>query len=136
MEATLLLADYAVVQDGKLNMLGAGWTVAGNNAPFAIAVIVHVPWSETNIKHTWQLQLFDEDMNEVVDENGNAAARLAGEFEAGRPAGLPPGVTVDVLQALNFAPMPLPPGRRWEWRLMVDDVTVANRTFSTRPEGA
>ena len=45
MRATMMLADYAQVADGKLFISGAGWsTCAPGPAPCSVAVIFHVPW--------------------------------------------------------------------------------------------
>lgn len=132
MEATLLLADYAVVQDGKLNLMGAGWTVAGHDVPFAVAFIINVPWHEANRQHRWTLQLFDEDMQPVVDDQGHPV-KIEATFEVGRPPGVPEGTPLDVLQAINFGGLPLPGERRWDWRLHVDDEQVAQYRFATRP---
>jgi hypothetical protein len=42
--ATLILADYAQAAEGKLNVIGGGWTVTGPlPAPSAIGLIVDVP---------------------------------------------------------------------------------------------
>ena len=38
MKVTMLLADYAAVADGKLTIVGGGWSVTGPvSPPFAIA---------------------------------------------------------------------------------------------------
>jgi hypothetical protein len=44
MRATLLLADYAVVANGKLTIVGGGWMITGPDPlPFAIALKLEVP---------------------------------------------------------------------------------------------
>ncbi len=44
MKATFLLADYAKVSDGKLDVLGAAWSVAGPGpVAFFVAGVVQVP---------------------------------------------------------------------------------------------
>ena len=42
--AWMLLADYAVVADGKLYVSGGGWSVTSPGAPSAIAMKLDVPW--------------------------------------------------------------------------------------------
>ena len=45
-KATLLLADSAQVAEGKLYIIGGGWTVIGLGTPSAVAVYVSVPWDQ------------------------------------------------------------------------------------------
>ncbi|MBD0330189.1 MAG: hypothetical protein ICV64_08815 [Thermoleophilia bacterium] len=139
MKVTLLLADAAQAVNGKLYVLGGGWSLTGPDpAPMALAVKIEVPWDRANIKHRWRLELLDEDGAAVelvpTPEGGPQPLRIEGEFEAGRPPGLKPGTPLDVALALNLAPLPLPAGGRFVWRLGIDgwdeDWQVA---FSTRP---
>ena len=58
--ATLLLCDYAAVAEGKLNILGAGWTTTHNVTTHAVAVLLEVPWDRTNAKMTIQLELKEQ----------------------------------------------------------------------------
>ena len=44
----MMLADSAQVSEGKLFILGGGWSVTGPPAPSAIALHVEVPWDQTN----------------------------------------------------------------------------------------
>ena len=138
MKVTLLLADAAQAVNGKLYVLGGGWSLTGPEpAPMALAVKIEVPWDRANIKHRWRLELLDEDGAPVevvaTPEGGTQPLRIEGEFEAGRPPGLKPGTPLDVALALNLAPLPLPGGGRFVWRLGIDgwdeDWHVA---FSTR----
>ena len=44
MKVTVMLADYAQGADGKLTIVGGGWSVTGPMpVPFAIAVLFQVP---------------------------------------------------------------------------------------------
>ena len=53
MKVTAMLADYAAAADGKLTIVGGGWTVTGPQpVPFAIAILVEVPWQLTT-SSTW-----------------------------------------------------------------------------------
>jgi hypothetical protein len=117
---TMLMADSAQVADRKLYILGGGITILpARPAPTAIAMIIQCPWDQANLRHTWRLELLDEDFSPVM-----AADRpilVGGEFEAGRPAGVTPGVSLDVPLAINFAALPLQAGRRYTWRLSIDD---------------
>jgi len=97
----LTLADSAQVVGDKLYMLGGGWNFV--NAPqfpaqhsMSVAVGFSVDWMETNRRHDFRIELRNED-------DGHKLADVAGQFEAGRPAGIPPGTTQKVLLAFSFA---------------------------------
>ena len=91
------MADAAqVTPDGKLHALGIGWTHTGSpvTAPSAVAFILHVPWSETNRKIKWTLDLIDADGKPVVCRPVRRASpriRMEQEIEVGRPPGTKPG---------------------------------------------
>jgi hypothetical protein len=100
----LLVADGAHVVGGKLYVLGGGWDrlmvpkLPGYPAtPFAVAVGVRVPWSLTNRKIAFGM--------DVLDADGGEVARLAGgEFEVGRPPGLRMGASQRFQLAVAAAP--------------------------------
>ncbi|MGD9715058.1 MAG: hypothetical protein AB7V46_23820, partial [Thermomicrobiales bacterium] len=61
-----LLADAVQVANGKLFILGGGWARLTVDAlpvtrPFELAIRVVVPWTETNRKLSYELQMVDED---------------------------------------------------------------------------
>jgi hypothetical protein len=123
MKATMLLADYAVVSDGKLTIVGGGWPQTGPEpAPFGIALLIQVPWDQANTRHSFSVELLDADGAPVVIESPEEeqAVAFGGEFEVGRPPGLKPGTPLDFPVAMNSTPLPLEPGR-YEWRLTIDD---------------
>ncbi len=140
MKVTMMLADYAAVADGKLTIVGGGWSVTGPMpVPFAIAILFAVPWDRANIKHRFRLDLVDADGQAVFvpTDDGDEPLTIEGEFEAGRPPGLKPGTPLDVPIAINLPGPPVPPGGRYEWRLTVNgegdpDWRLA---FSTRTDG-
>ena len=118
---TMMLADAAQVAEGKLNVLGAGWNVTGPApTPFAIAIIIEVPWHHTNREHTYRLELVDLDGNGVILQGGDPFMFEEG-FEVGRPPGMRQGSYLPFPRAFNFGPMPIPPGGHYEWRLAIDD---------------
>ncbi len=124
MKVTMLLADYAAVADGKLTIVGGGWSVTGPvSPPFAIAVLFDVPWDQANMKHRFRLDLVDADGHVVfvTDDDGEEhPLALEGEFETGRPPGLKPGTPLTVPIAFNLPGPPIQPGGRYEWRLSVN----------------
>ena len=61
-KVTMLLADSAQVAEGKLYILGGGWSVIGPDpAPSAVALKLEVDWHETERTHHWELFLEDAD---------------------------------------------------------------------------
>lgn len=138
MKLTMLLADAAEAVNGKLYILGGGWSITGPDpAPSAIAIKVEVPWDQANTRHQLTLELFDEDGRQVMvpTQLGDKPVVLSTKFEVGRPAGLKHGTPLDLSLALNLGPLPLPPGGRYEWRCSIDDRSEDGWTvsFSTRP---
>ncbi|HSK16723.1 MAG TPA: hypothetical protein VK915_11215 [Gaiellaceae bacterium] len=139
MKVTMLLADYAKVSDGKLDVLGGGWSVIGPQVgPAAIALYIQVPWDKANTRHRLRLELLDSDGHPVLSdstEGEQPVGLIQGEFEVGRPPGLKPGTPIDVPVAIALPPLDVPPGGRYEWRLSIDDETRQEWTlpFSTRP---
>jgi uncharacterized protein DUF6941 len=139
-KVTLLLADSAQAAEGKLYVLGGGWSVIGPDpAPMALAVKIEVPWSETNVKHVVVLELLTSDGEPVTADGpaGPEPIKVQADFEVGRPPGLKPGTPIDVPLAVNFAPFALSPGQRYQWRLTIDghqdeDWTVAFTTRNAR----
>ena len=62
MRATMMLADYAQIADGKLFISGGGWSTCGPGpSPCAVVAIFHVPWQETDQKVSFALRLIDEE---------------------------------------------------------------------------
>jgi hypothetical protein len=137
----LMLADAGQEVGGKLYILGGGWSVTGPApSPHAIILKVDIPWTDANTRHHFRLALRNEDGEPVFvpGPEGEQPLMLEGDFEAGRPAGLPPGTDLDFSLVANVPPLPLPPGQRFEWRLWIDDETEDdwNRTFLTRDNPA
>ncbi|HET9088742.1 MAG TPA: hypothetical protein VFN54_00400 [Acidimicrobiales bacterium] len=135
---TMLLADAAQVADGKLYILGGGWSITGPEpVPSAVAIKVGVDWHEFNTAHHWELFLDDADGQLVRFETpeGVQTIEVRGDFSAGEPAGVPAGTPVDVPIAVNFGPIPLAPGARFTWRFVIDGESLpgADASFTTRP---
>ena len=127
MKVTLLLADAAQAVGGKLYVLGGGWSVTGPGpVPMALALKIEVPWTEANRTHSITLELLDEDGAPVQPEGQPQPVRIEGQFEVGRPPGLPEGTPIDASLALNIPPIQLTPGRRYSWRLQIDGESQAD----------
>ncbi len=137
----MLLADAVEAAEGKLYVLGGGWSIrAPDPVPMAIALYVQVPWDRTNEEHVWVLELLDADGQQVVvgDDQDEEPVRLEGGFEVGRPPGTKPGTPIDMPLAINFGPLPLEPGSRYEFRLAIDGESDEDwrLAFSTRASDA
>jgi hypothetical protein len=136
MNATLLLCDFAQPSpDGKITMVGAGWTFIGPDpTPMSVAAIVEVPLDETNYPHTFRLHLRDTDGTTVLDPEGNEVG-TNGQFDTGRPPGVPAGVPMTMPIAVNVGPLPLAPATRYVWELTLDDNEDEKWqvAFNTRP---
>jgi hypothetical protein len=139
MKVTMMLADHAEVAEGKLFINGGGWTVIGPGpVPFAIALIIEVPWDRANTKHSFRLELLDSDGEAATVETPDGTQPIVGEgeFEVGRPPGVKPGTPLAIPLALNFVPPPpIPPSGQYVWHLSIDGGTDEDwrLTFSTRP---
>jgi hypothetical protein len=124
MKVTMMLADAAQAVNGKLYIIGGGWSVTGPGPTgYSIALKVEVPWDETNKRHTLVLRLLDEDGHpvRVPAPNGDQVAlEIPADFEVGRPAGVLAGSPIDMPVVVNIGPMPLAGGRRFVWRLFID----------------
>jgi len=133
-----MLADAAQAVDNKLYVLGGGWSITGPApVPSAIALHLKVPWDQSNVQHHLRLELVDSDGGPVMvpGEAGEEPLRIESDFEVGRPPGLAAGTPIDVSLAINMAPLPLEPARRYEWRLTINEESDENwrLAFSTRP---
>ncbi len=90
----LILADSAQVVGGKLYLLGGGWDNLNVNRPFpidqriAVALGIKVAWNETNIRHTFEVEIISEDKE---TEAPKSLMKAGGQFEVGRPPGILPG---------------------------------------------
>lgn len=123
LRVNVMLADYAQVADGKLNVLGGGWSVTGPDpSPFAIAGLFEVPWHLADQLHTFRFELIDMDGTAVMcrTPDGMQEVFFEGSFELGHPADAKPGSVQRVPFALNGGMLPLEPGTHYEWRLSVD----------------
>src|SRR5271166_6162152 len=135
---TMLLCDAAQVAEGKLYILGGGWSMTGPDpVPSAVALKIDVDWHEAEVAHHWELFLEDADGRPVLVETPEGAqpVEVRGEFTVSHPEGIPEGSPIDVALAVNLGPIPLNPATRFVWRLMIDGESLpgASLGFTTRP---
>lgn len=138
MKVTMLLADSAQVAEGKLYILGGGWSLSGPDpVPSAVAIKVEVDTHEFERMHHWELFLEDADGQLVQFDSpeGVQTIEIRGDFSASAPDGVPVGTPVDVPIAINLGPIPLTPNSRFTWRLVIDGEALDGSTasFTTRP---
>jgi len=132
--ATIHLCDTAQVYDGKLSMLGAGWTLTGPGpATFGLGIIVELEPNDIHNEHRFTLALRDADGRPVNDPNGNPI-NIQGVLP---PVVLGPGhpdhASVMAPLALGFGGLPLAPDSRFQWVLTLDNAQIFVREFGTRP---
>lgn len=140
MEINAFLCDHAQVA-GKLFVSGAGIDAfniaAADPGPyaihFAIAGVVHVPWTATNQEHRLQFLVFDSDGKspQLGGEAEVGPQGLGGEmvFNVGRPPGLPSGDDQLVPFAFQFAGLPLAQLGKYSITLLIDGSEVRRIPF-------
>ena len=118
MEINALLCDHAESAEGKLFINGGGVNMiyVQPQPPFVIsifvAVVVHVPYTATNVEHTVAVRLLDEDSNRVSPWAPDGVppqppVETVTTFNVGRPPGLTPGETQTLPLAFGLQGLPL-----------------------------
>jgi hypothetical protein len=131
-ELTVLLADFAQVADGKLYVLGGGWSMCGPGLfTHALALKIGVPWTETNERHQLQAALLDEDQQPAAYGDPPEPVGFTSEFEVGRPTGWPAGTAIDIPLAVNLGPLHLEPGA-YHWSVRIDGFEIERVRFRVR----
>lgn len=121
MRVTMILCDAAEQVNGKLYVLGGGWThLIAPNVPvnMALGVVVAVPWNETNRRHALTVALLDADGQQVSVNDHEVQTN--GAVEVGRPVGVKPGSDMNAVLSFAFNGLVLPPGG-YVWQLRVGD---------------
>jgi len=125
----LITADAATISEGKINMLGAGWTrISAGLANFCVVVRLEIPWSMTNSELDWSLDLVDEDGRIYEPTEASGGMRLEGQVQVGRPDNLTSGSSLEAPLVIPFVQLPLRPGA-FEWRFKVAN-SVAEYSFN------
>jgi hypothetical protein len=129
LRVTALLCDSAEEVGGKLYILGAGWSlIRVPNVPLnmALAILVAVEWSQANERFTLEAALVDDDGQPV--NLGDQDVKASGQLEAGRPAGLKPGIDLNLPLAMQFNGISLPPGG-YRWEVSIDGTQMTTIPF-------
>ncbi|HYI62234.1 MAG TPA: hypothetical protein VEW93_10565 [Acidimicrobiales bacterium] len=141
MRVDVILADAAHAAEGKVSMLGAGWSLSRGVTAMAVVVFIEVPWDQTDPDRRFTLELLDADGQAVRlrGPKGTQTIIVEGTVKAERPADLPHGIPIALPPlALQIGPLPLEPGR-YVWRFSLDGETheTWQRSFTKvapRPE--
>ncbi|MDD5748177.1 MAG: hypothetical protein PHP64_03870 [Actinomycetota bacterium] len=135
MEAMMLLCDYAEVINGKFYIMGGGWTSCPpGRRNMAVAVRVLVQWDETNVKNKLSLVLQDEDGKTVEIGEPPRQVRQDGDFEVGRPPGVPRGTELDFAIVFGFTGLALLPERGYRWQLEINGEPICHASFRSGAE--
>lgn len=119
MKVTILLADAATTSEGKLYVLGGGWTHTAPTSPMSLALKIDVPWDEAGQRHHLRIDLLEMDGEPFRVPDGNALV-VEAPFEVGRPQNILPGSVLPATFAVNFGPLPLAAHARYIWRVSID----------------
>ncbi|MGP3928892.1 DUF6941 family protein [Nonomuraea sp. KM88] len=139
-EGFLVLSDAASTDaaTGKINVLGAGWSVTGPTVPMAAVVgFLRAPWEEVRQKIRFVVRLQDEEGQPVRPfTDGDGALSFSGEFAPDIDQAEPMArrVPLNVSFAIPIPPLPLTAGHVYEWILAANDVEVASVSFVVRAE--
>ena len=132
MKAILMLCDYAEAINGKLYIMGGGWTIClPGLRNMSVAIRVFVPWVDANAKHKLALLLQDENGNTVAFGDQAKEVKNEGSFEVGRPPGIPEGTDLDVTVVFNFNGLMLEPTKGYRWQLEINDEPSERASFRT-----
>jgi hypothetical protein len=125
----MLLCDAAEEANGKLYILGAGWThVLRPDQPInmALAIVLHVPWELADQRHGLEVSLLKEDGQPAL--LGDNPVKVQGSIEVRQSVGAKPGIELDAVTAITFAGISLPTGE-YIWELLVDGEPSARTRF-------
>jgi hypothetical protein len=133
MRVDAFLADTAEVINNKIYALGMGWnTIYARGFPvmhrrLALALTVHVPFTDTNETHKLEVKLITEDGQEHAigmraDAEGKPAmlTAMGGEFTLGRPPTLVDGDTQIACFAFIIEAMRFEEAGKFEWVVTID----------------
>jgi hypothetical protein len=138
-EVNAFLADAAEESQGKIYALGIGWNriytreFPARHPRMAIAITVHVPYTQTNQVHRISIQLETEDGQVVPlgdappsapDEPPGKIHELGGEFNVGRPPNLTPGDEQIVPLALTLDGLRFEQPGKFNWVIRIDGTEV------------
>jgi hypothetical protein len=96
-------------------------------ANIALAILVTVPWNETNQRHSLRALLLNEDGHPVLGDQGQPI-EVKGDFEVGRPPGVRPGTSFNFPVAANLG-LDIP-AASYRWDVEIDGTQLATVSFA------
>ncbi len=137
-----MLADSAVTADGKLFVQGGGWNLIGTPSfPFqvpriGIALVIGIPYAETNRNHTLEIQFAGEDgpipLGHTTDPDSGDTKPLMGvgsQFNVGRPPSIQPGDRQVIPMAMNFNSVQFDKPGMHSFSILIDGTEVNRLEF-------
>lgn len=125
----MILSDAAQVAEGKLYVLGGGWShnfTPNAPMPMALGVIIAIPWNRANERHVIEAVLLAADGQPVEIEGNQVMAD--GELEVGRPPGIRPGSQLNTAIPFDFSGVALDIGD-YIWELRINGNMEARAPF-------
>ena len=142
MEVEGFLADAVENVGGKLFVLGAGWNVIhvgalpARHSRVGVGLLIRVPYTATNQAHRFELRIETEDgevhpLGDVPVDDGSDGKlyRIEGEFDVGRPAGLPAGEEQIVPVAANLDGLTFDRAGSYRFVFEIDGTAVKTLPF-------
>ena len=137
MDVDAFIADDVDSVGGKLYTQGAAWNVIRTEAVptrhhrLAFGIVVRVPYTATNQKHSLKVFLEDQDGGRVVLNEGGQVPEgeeplmsMNGEFNVGRPPELPAGSEQIVPIAMRFNNLVLENVGTYRFTIEIDGTQV------------
>jgi hypothetical protein len=131
----MFLAEAVQVADGKLNILGAGWSqINAGPSPMAIAVMIEFEVKEANGEHHFELFLTDGEHQPVFTDSpdGSMPVEVRGDATVALPEGYDNSLAVPWPIAVNIPGLALEPDRIYRWNLVVDGHTEPDWVLAFR----
>jgi hypothetical protein len=132
MEVQMLLCDFAEVLNGKLYIMGGGWSWIGVNQPVSIAVAlkIMIPWNDANTPHQLKFVLVNADGHPVIQSTpeGDKPVEVIGPFGVGRPYGVRQRSDLDLPVTFKLGPLVLDP-QVYEAVVEIDGIIVKRLSF-------
>ena len=131
MQLDAFLCNHAEAVNNLLYIAGGGINVGfaqpGAEPPYAanlgIAIMVTVPWEQTNQQHQVEVELLDVDgrpVQLVTGPGSTSTLQLKLAFNVGRPANVAVGDDQIVALAANLASLPLPAVGKYLFIVRID----------------
>jgi len=139
-KVTALLANHAEAINNLLYTSGAGITQAfvppDAPGPFGVqlsmAVIVAIPWTQTNQNHALRVDLIDADgqtLNVPTGPDTSGPFQAEMQFNVGRPPTLEVGEEQTVALAIGMPGLPFPALGQYRFVLYVDNTQMEELSF-------